>query len=93
VTVGDFDNDAYADLYVTAYGGNTLCRNNGNGTFSDVTTQAGVGGSGWSTSAAWMDLDNDGRLDLVVLRYNMRCLKKIKTECSITPPLVRASAR
>lgn len=69
VAVGDFDNDGYEDLYVTAYGGNKLYRNNGNGTFSDVTDQAGVGGAGWSTSAAWVDLDNDGRLDLVVLRY------------------------
>ena len=69
VAVGDYDNDGYEDLYVTAYGGNRLYHNNGNGTFSDVTEQAGVGGSGWSTSAAWVDLDNDGRLDLVVLRY------------------------
>lgn len=69
VAVGDFDNDGYEDLYVTAYGGNKLYRNNGNGTFSDITESAGVGGSGWSTSAAWVDLDNDGLLDLVVLRY------------------------
>jgi hypothetical protein len=69
VAVGDYDNDGYEDLYVTAYGGNRLYHNNGNGTFTDVTEQAGVGGSGWSTSAAWIDLDNDGRLDLVVLRY------------------------
>jgi hypothetical protein len=69
VAVGDYDNDGYEDLYVTAYGGNRLYHNNGNGTFSDVTERAGVGGSGWSTSAAWVDLDNDGRLDLVVLRY------------------------
>ena len=69
VAVGDYDNDGYEDLYVTALGGNKLYHNNGNGTFSDVTAQAGVGGGGWSTSAAWVDLDNDGRLDLVVLRY------------------------
>jgi hypothetical protein len=69
VAVGDFDNDGYEDLYVTAYGGNKLYHNNGNGTFTDVTSAAGVGGSGWSTSAAWVDLDNDGLLDLVVLRY------------------------
>ena len=69
VAVGDYDNDGYEDLYVTAYGGNRLYHNNGDGTFTDVTAQAGVGGSGWSTSAAWVDLDNDGRLDLVVLRY------------------------
>ncbi len=69
VAVGDYDNDGYEDLYVTAYGSNQLYHNNGDGTFTDVTTRAGVGGSGWSTSAAWVDLDNDGLLDLVVLRY------------------------
>jgi len=69
VSVGDYDNDGYEDLYVTAYGGNKLYHNNGDGTFTDVTAKAGVGGSGWSTSAAWVDLDGDGYLDLVVLRY------------------------
>jgi len=69
VAVGDYDNDGFEDLYVTAYGGNKLYRNNGNGTFTDVTQKAGVAGSGWSTSAAWVDLDSDGFLDLVVLRY------------------------
>jgi hypothetical protein len=67
--VGDYDNDGYEDLFVTAYGGNKLYHNNGDGTFSDVTEKAGVGGSGWSSSAAWVDLNNDGLLDLVVLRY------------------------
>jgi enediyne biosynthesis protein E4 len=69
VAVGDFDNDGFEDLYVTAYGGNRLYHNNGNGTFTDVTEKAGVAGGGWSTSAAWVDLDGDGFLDLVVLRY------------------------
>jgi hypothetical protein len=69
VAVGDYDNDGYEDLYVTAYGGNKLYHNNGDGTFTDVTDKAGVGGSGWSTSAMWVDLDGDGLLDLVVLRY------------------------
>jgi hypothetical protein len=69
VAVGDFDNDGFEDLYVTAYGGNKLYHNNGNGTFTDVTEKAGVAGSGWSSSAAWVDLDGDGFLDLVVLRY------------------------
>ena len=69
VAVGDYDNDGYEDLFVTAYGGNRLYHNNGDGTFTDVTDKAGVAGSGWSTSAAWVDLDGDGRLDLVVLRY------------------------
>jgi len=69
VAVGDYDNDGYEDLYVTAYGRNKLYHNNGNGTFTDVTLKAGVAGGGWSTSAAWVDLDGDGFLDLVVLRY------------------------
>src|SRR5258706_3055940 len=69
VEVGDYDNDGYEDLYVTAYGGNRLYHNNKDGTFTDVTEKAGVGGDGWSTSAAWLDLDDDGLLDLVVLRY------------------------
>ncbi|MFL6465520.1 MAG: CRTAC1 family protein, partial [Bryobacteraceae bacterium] len=69
VAVGDFDNDGFEDLYVTAYGGNKLYHNNGHGGFADVTEKAGVGGSGWSASAAWVDLDNDGLLDLVALRY------------------------
>src|ERR1700719_1057853 len=69
VAVGDYDNDGFEDLYVTALAGNKLYHNNGNGTFTDVTEKAGVAGSGWSTSAAWIDLDNDGLLDLIVLRY------------------------
>jgi hypothetical protein len=69
VAVGDYDNDGYEDLYVTAYGGNKLYHNNGDGTFTDVTDKAGVAGSGWSSSAAWVDLDGDGLLDLVVIRY------------------------
>jgi hypothetical protein len=69
VAVGDYDNDGYQDLYVTAYGGNRLYHNNGDGTFADATEKTGTGGGGWSTSAAWVDLDGDGLLDLVVLRY------------------------
>jgi enediyne biosynthesis protein E4 len=69
VAVGDYDNDGFEDLYVTAYGGNKLYHNNGDGSFTDVTELARVGGTGWSTTAAWVDLDNDGLLDLIVLRY------------------------
>jgi hypothetical protein len=69
VAVGDYDNDGYPDLYVTAYGRATLYHNNGDGTFSDVTEKAGVAAPGWTTSAVWFDYDNDGRLDLFVCSF------------------------
>jgi hypothetical protein len=70
VAVGDFDNDGFPDLYVTGYGRAILYRNNGNGTFTDVTAKAGVADQGqWSTSAGWFDFDKDGWLDLVVTNY------------------------
>ena len=69
VAAADYDNDGYTDLYVTNYGKNVLYHNNGNGTFSDVTSKAGVSAGGWSTSAGFIDYDNDGRLDLFVARY------------------------
>jgi hypothetical protein len=71
VAVGDYDNNGTLDLYVTALGRNTLYRNNGDGTFTDVTAAAGVGGlpTEWSTSAGFFDYDGDGRLDLFVDHY------------------------
>jgi len=69
IAVGDYDNDGFEDIYVTGYGGNTLYHNNGNGTFTDVTKTAGVGGGGWSASAGFFDYDNDGKLDILVTRY------------------------
>ena len=69
VAVGDYDNDGWADLFVTAYGRPILYHNNGNGTFTDVTEKAGLGAPGWTTSAVWFDYDNDGRLDLFVCSF------------------------
>jgi hypothetical protein len=71
VAVGDYDNDGLPDVFITAVGGNHLFHNEGGGKFREVTTQAGVGGrlDGWSTSAAWVDYDNDGKLDLFVCNY------------------------
>ncbi len=80
--VGDYNNDGYDDIYITALGHNYLFRNNGNGTFTNVTRQAGVGSSGWSTSAAWVDYNNDGKLDLVVDHYVHWSIKNDKF-CSL----------
>ncbi len=71
VAVGDYDNDGLPDVFITGVGGNHLFHNEGGGKFREVTLQAGVGGppEGWSTSAAWIDYDNDGKLDLFVCNY------------------------
>ncbi|MBI3664241.1 MAG: CRTAC1 family protein [Acidobacteria bacterium] len=68
--VGDFDNDGYDDIFVTALGQSRLFRNSGKGAFVEVTKAAGLAGvEEFSTSAAWVDFDKDGRLDLVVANY------------------------
>jgi hypothetical protein len=70
VAVGDYDNDGFDDLFITAMGQSHLFHNNGNGTFTDVTKKAGLWGPiELSSTAAWVDYDRDGHLDLVVANY------------------------
>ena len=76
VAVGDYDNDGHPDLFVTGVRGNTLYRNNGDGTFTDVTAKAGLDkwndpeyGPLWAVAAAWVDVNNDGKLDLFIANY------------------------
>ena len=69
VACGDYDNDGYVDIYVTNLGTNRLYHNNGDGTFTDVTAQTGVGDPRWSSSATFFDYDSDGYLDLYVVNY------------------------
>jgi len=70
VSIADYNNDGWADIYVGNYGENRLYRNNRDGTFTDVAKQAGVTGMGnWSPGSSWGDYDGDGRLDLYVTGY------------------------
>jgi hypothetical protein len=70
VAVGDYNNDGFPDILITAVGQNRLFQNTGQGRFIDVTDKAGLGGrTGFSTSALWFDFDRDGLLDLFVCNY------------------------
>src|SRR5579871_4935643 len=76
VAIGDYDNDGYPDIFVAGVHRNTLYHNNRNGTFSDVTDQAGISnapdpqfGPMWGITAVWVDVNNDGLLDLFVVDY------------------------
>ena len=69
VTVGDYDNDGYEDIYVSNWNSSILYHNNGDGTFTDVTAKAGVENPHFGTGATWLDYDRDGKLDLFVGNY------------------------
>ncbi len=69
ITVGDYNNDGYPDIYLSNNGPNTLYKNNGDGTFTEVTKKAKIAGKECSVGAVWLDYDNDGLLDLYVGNY------------------------
>jgi hypothetical protein len=79
VAVADYDNDGHPDIFVAGLHHSTLYHNNGDGTFTDVTVKSGIDaalnrpdpefGEHWSITAAWVDVNNDGLLDLFVVNY------------------------
>ncbi len=79
VTVGDYDNDGFDDIFITYYGRNVLYHNNGDGTFSDVTERSRLaqGAVRYGSGCTWVDYDRDGRLDLFVANYLNTTLEKL----------------
>ena len=71
VTIGDYNNDGFEDLFLTGYGDCALYRNNGDGTFTDVTARSGIRmtATEWGSGCTFIDYDRDGRLDLFVATY------------------------
>jgi hypothetical protein len=69
VNVGDYDQDGFADIMVTGWGGQQLFRNQGDGTFLDATESVGLTDRGWSSCSAWCDIEGDGLPDLYVSHY------------------------
>jgi enediyne biosynthesis protein E4 len=90
IAIGDYDNDGYKDIFAGGVHGNRLYHNNGNGTFSDVTAKAGLNqpdeqyGPLWSVGGAWLDVNNDGLLDLFVVNYLGWDFKK-EPSCEASP--------
>ena len=86
VAAADYDNDGNVDLFVTGVRTQTLFRNRGDGTFENVTRKAGLESDGrWSIAAGWFDYDNDGRLDLFVVRY-VEWVPEKEPYCGIEKP-------
>ncbi|MCY4077604.1 MAG: VCBS repeat-containing protein, partial [Acidobacteria bacterium] len=93
VASGDIDNDGWPDLYLTGFGRNQMLRNNGDGTFEDVSAASGTGSPDtWGVSAAFFDADGDGWLDLFVGNYliytvatHIRCYRDSGQEDYCTP--------
>ena len=82
VAIADFDNDGHQDIFVTGFPNCTLYHNNGNGTFSDITADAGMQNPGrWASCAAWFDYDRDGFLDLVVCNYANLSFSGVAPDC------------
>jgi hypothetical protein len=79
VTVGDYNNDGFDDIFITYYGQNVLYHNNGDGTFTDVTERAGLHQSAvhYGSGCSWVDYDRDGKLDLFVANYLSTTLEKL----------------
>lgn len=77
---GDFNQDGRMDIYVTHLKGGILYRNDGGGTFTDVTRASGIDGTSWGTSAAFLDYDGDGHLDLMVVNY-LRWSRETELDC------------
>ncbi len=86
VSIGDYDNDGYDDLFISYWGQNALYHNNGDGTFTDVSKQAGVAGDPkrWHAGCTFIDYDRDGKLDLFVSNYVDATLEEL-------PPKGRAT--
>jgi enediyne biosynthesis protein E4 len=79
VSVADYDNDGFDDIFITYYGQNVLYHNNGDGTFTDVTERAGLRQSSvrYGSGCSWVDYDRDGKLDLFISNYLSTTLEKL----------------